>query len=170
MHNSFRSHEPPCQTHLTKTLPLFWGGRKIYPDHTNALRKAGLFIYRTNPNWQKLNHVGKECTHTPGTLRAITSGLLNRLAKLTSQKPSLHSEGVEKIYPDYENALLKAGLVPTYFPTMGDLWRNPDEKVDMKKTWRKKNWNVYFCVSYSRYFSTSIHRVINRLNKYFNLS
>ena len=35
---------------------------------------------------------------------------------------------------------------------------------------KKKNRNVYFCVAYSRYFSTSIHRVINRLKNTFNLS
>ena len=34
---------------------------------------------------------------------------------------------------------------------------------------RKKNINVYFCVAYSRYFSTFIHRVIKRLKKSFNL-
>ena len=34
----------------------------------------------------------------------------------------------------------------------------------------KKNRNVYFCVSYSRFFSTSIHRVIDGLEKVFNLS
>ena len=34
----------------------------------------------------------------------------------------------------------------------------------------KKNRNVYFCVAYSRNFSTAIHRVINRLKKSFNLT
>ena len=34
----------------------------------------------------------------------------------------------------------------------------------------KKNRNVYFCVAYSRYFSTAIHRVIDRLKKSFNLT
>ena len=34
---------------------------------------------------------------------------------------------------------------------------------------KKKNINVYFCVAYSRYFSTSTHRVINRLKKSSNL-
>ena len=34
---------------------------------------------------QKLKYVGKESTHTPGNLRAIFSGVLNRLAKLTSK-------------------------------------------------------------------------------------
>ena len=56
---------------------------------------------------------------------------------------------------------------------MGDLWRNQDEKVDMEKETdiiKKKNRNVYFCVAYSRHFSTSIHRVIDRLKKSFNIS
>ena len=35
---------------------------------------------------------------------------------------------------------------------------------------KKKNRNVYFCVAYSRYFSTSMHRVINRIKKSFFLS
>ena len=35
---------------------------------------------------------------------------------------------------------------------------------------KKKNRNIYFCVAYSRYFSTSIHRVVDRLKKSFNLT
>ena len=76
----------------------------------NQIRKAG----------QQLKYVGKESTHTPGTLRAIPSGVLNRLAKLASRKTSLHSEGVEKVYPDHANALRKAGLATPDFPIMGD--------------------------------------------------
>ena len=70
---------------------------------------------------QQLKYVGKETTHTPGTLRAIPSRVLNRLAKLNSRNPSLHSEGVDKVFPDYVNALRKACLAPPDFPTMGDL-------------------------------------------------
>ena len=82
---------------------------------------------------QQLKYVGKESTHSPGTLRAIPSGVLNRLAKLTSIKPSIHSEGVEKIYPDHANSLRKAGLAPPNFPTMGDLWIKQDERADTEK-------------------------------------
>ena len=77
-------------------------------------------------------YVGKESTHTPGTLRAIPSGVLNRLEKLTSRKPSLHSEGVDKVYPDHANALRKAVLAPPDFPTMGDLWKMQDEKLEIE--------------------------------------
>ena len=117
---------------------------------------------------QKLKHVGKESTHTPSTLRVIPSGVLNRLAKLTSRKPSIQAEAVDTIYPAHTNAHRKAGLAPPILPTMGELWRKQDEKVDKEKERDlsvKKNRHVYFCVAYSRYFSTAIHRVIDRLKK-----
>ena len=71
----------------------------------------------------KLKYFGKESTHTPGTLHAIPSGVLNHLAKLTSRKISIQAEAVDTIYPTQVNALLKAGLAPPVFPTMVDLWR-----------------------------------------------
>ena len=99
--------EPPCETHLAKTLPSFWGGRQSLP-------------------W-----------------------------------PRKHP--------------LQGRLAPPDFPTMGDLWKMQDEKFETENEKepdvnKKKNRNVYFCVSYSRFFSTFIHRVINRLKNMFNLS
>ena len=79
---------------------------------------------------QQLKYAGQEGNHTPGTLRAIPSGILNCLAKLTSRNPSINAEAVDKIYPDHANALRKAGLAPPVFPKMGDLWRKQDENVD----------------------------------------
>ena len=38
---------------------------------------------------QQLKYVGKESTHTAGTIHAIPLGVLNRLDKLTSRKPSI---------------------------------------------------------------------------------
>ena len=40
---------------------------------------------------QQLKYVGKGITHTPSTLHAIPSGVLNRLAKLISCKPNFNS-------------------------------------------------------------------------------
>ena len=82
---------------------------------------------------QQLKYVSKESTHTPGTLHTIPLGVLNRLAKLTSRKTSIRSEGVDKIYPDHANALRKAGLTSPNFPATGDLWRKKDERVDIEK-------------------------------------
>ena len=80
---------------------------------------------------------------------------------------------LDTIYPAHANALRKAGLATPVFPTMEDLWRKQDEKVEIEKEQgvsEKKNRNVYFCVAYSRYFSTSIHKVIHRLEKSFDIT
>ena len=56
---------------------------------------------------------------------------------------------------------------------MEELWGKQDEKLEKNKERDvsvKKNRRVYFCVAYSRYFYTAIHRVIDRLKKSFNLT
>ena len=70
--------------------------------------------------------------HTPGTLCTIPSGVLRRFVKLTSRKPSFHSERVDKIYLNHTNALCKVGIAHPIFPTMGELWKNKDEKMDIE--------------------------------------
>ena len=52
---------------------------------------------------------------------AISYGVLNRLAKLASRKPSIQAKAVDMVYTAHANALCKAGLAPPVFPTMGDL-------------------------------------------------
>ena len=52
--------------------------------------------------------------------------------KYINSKPSIHSEAVDKIYPDHANTLRKAGLTLPNFLTMGDLRRKQDDKVDME--------------------------------------
>ena len=71
--------------------------------HFCVFRKAG----------QQLKYVEKESTQIPGTLGVIPSGVLNRLAKLTSRKPFLHFEDVDNVYPDHANAIHKAGVAPS---------------------------------------------------------
>ena len=114
---------------------------------------------------QQLKYSRKFSTHTPGTLCKILTGVLNRLSKLTSLNPELHSKGVDSVYPDHANALLKEGLVPSFCQTMGELWKYQDEKLDRDKendpdTDKKENRNVYFRVAYSLYFITSVHGVM----------
>ena len=80
---------------------------------------------------------------------------------------------MDSIYPAQANALRKAGLATSVLPTMGELWEKLDDKVEKNKEQDvsvKKNRNVYFCVAYSRYFSTAIPRVIDRLKNSFNLT
>ena len=87
---------------------------------------------------QQLKYVVKESTPTPDNLRTIPSGVLNRLAKITSIKPSINSEGVNKIYPNHAKNLRKSGLAPPNFPTIEYLWSKQDEKVDIEKNQTSK--------------------------------
>ena len=80
--------------------------------------KLGVF----SEKGKQLKYVRKESTHTPGTLLVIPLGVLNLLAKLTSRKPSIYSEEVDKIYPNHVNALRKAVLALPNFPSMLELW------------------------------------------------
>ena len=82
---------------------------------------------------QQLKYVRNESTHKTGALHAIPLGVLNRLAKHTSRKPSIYSLEVGIIYPDYVNALRKAGLAPPNFPPMGDLWIKQDDKMEIER-------------------------------------
>ena len=95
--------------------------------------EGGLKFSVFSKKGQQLKYVGKESPQTPGTLSAIPSGVLNRLDKLTSLKPSIYSEGLEKTYPDHVNAPRKAGLAPSNLPTMRYLWSKQDEKVGIEK-------------------------------------
>ena len=70
---------------------------------------------------QQLKYIRMISKHTPSTIHAIPSGVLNRLAKLILKKPFLNSERVDKICPDHASALCKADLAPLKFPTMGEL-------------------------------------------------
>ena len=88
---------------------------------TNCFPEGELYFGAFRKKGQQLKYVRKEITHTPVTLRAIPSGVLNRLVKLTPRKTSIHSEGVDKIYPDHANNLRKAGPAPPNFLTMGYL-------------------------------------------------
>ena len=70
-----------------------------------------------------------------------------KFAKLPSRKPSINSEGFDKIYPYHAKALRRAGLAHPNLPTMGDLWINQDEKLDIEKESyinKNKNRNVYY--------------------------
>ena len=57
--------------------------------------------------------------------------------------------------------------VENYLPYVMELVQ---KKIKLIYVSKRKNRNVYFCFAKSSYFSTSIHRVINRIKRSFNLS
>ena len=69
---------------------------------------------------QQFNCVGKDSTQTQSTLRAIPTGVLNSLEKLTSLKPDFRSKRVWCVYPNHTNDPHKEGLEPSIFHIMGE--------------------------------------------------
>ena len=50
----------------------------------------------------------------------------------------LEASAVDSIYPAHANALRKAGLAPSVFPTIVELWEKQDEKLEKKRTRRQR--------------------------------
>eukprot|EP00586_Coscinodiscus_wailesii_P019893 CAMPEP_0172518488 /NCGR_PEP_ID=MMETSP1066-20121228/290852_1 /TAXON_ID=671091 /ORGANISM="Coscinodiscus wailesii, Strain CCMP2513" /LENGTH=211 /DNA_ID=CAMNT_0013300897 /DNA_START=1697 /DNA_END=2333 /DNA_ORIENTATION=- len=82
-------------------------------------------VYR-KPN-QKLKYVPANSTHMRATLRAIPTGVLLCLARLTF--PSLLSDNrlMETIHANNANALCKEHLSPKIFPTLAQLWEGEED-------------------------------------------
>ena len=88
----------------------------------------------------KLNYAGKVITHTLVTLHKISSGVLYRLAKITSHKPFFHFKRVDNVYPSHVNSFWKIGLAPTIYRKWY-IYRKVKMKnryQDVKRTWSKK--------------------------------
>ena len=62
---------------------------------------------------QKIQYISKQSTHRRLYLTAISSGVLKRLSRLTSQDDLgiAQNKRINELYPDHWNALLKANLV-----------------------------------------------------------
>ena len=54
------------------------------------------FQVHMKPN-QKLRYINADSTHPPSTFKAIPSGVLNRLSKLTSKSKTLENTKIDKI-------------------------------------------------------------------------
>ena len=74
----------------------------------------------------------------------------------TSRNPSVQAEAVDTIYPAHTNALREAGLAPPVFPTMEELWKKQDEKVEKNKerdvSVKKKQKFLFLCCLLTLFF------------------
>ena len=102
-------------------LELFW-------DDRGRLE----FQFHQNKN-QLLKYLNKEITQKEATFKAISNGVLNMLAKITSRIEEKAKISLKKNYPDHSNALARAGLGLKNFPTLKELWDNVDEREKKKK-------------------------------------
>ena len=100
----------------------------------------------------------------------ITSGVLKRLAKLTTINNKNKNLTMDEIYPIHAEALSKAGLLQS-FPTLADVYSKIKES-NRKKTVKEKSSRSrenYFCIGVSNAWSTPVHTSIKELRDKFKL-
>ena len=69
---------------------------------------------------QKLKHLNKSSAHTAACYKAITSGIIKRLAKLTTVTNNNRDVLIHVLYLDHASALQVAKLSPENYPKLGD--------------------------------------------------
>ena len=78
---------------------------------------------------QLLKYLNKGSAHTNACLKAIPSGVLKRLASLTSILPDNENAKMETLYPNHIAALRKANLISKDFK-----FKNLKEQIELNKS------------------------------------
>ena len=128
-----------------------------------------LFRVHLKPN-QQLLYLNRGSSHTLSCYRAIESGVLGRLAKLTSATTANLGCPMDQLYPEHAKALQHAGLSGSRFPTLQQVLDSRSGAPRQSRSRSgKKSRAVFFCLGYSRFWKTPIHVVLRRLRNKHNL-
>ena len=128
---------------------------KLFPylDMEMYWNKRGELKFQVHlkPN-QKLKYLNADSTHLPSTFRAIPTGVLNRLGKLTSTSKTLEDVRIDTVYPHHAKALRIAGIAPKTFPTfkeIEDLYnlQTKETKDELKREKERRRKRQIFFVS-----------------------
>lgn len=137
-------------------MEMYWSGR-------GGLR----FRVHLKPN-QQLLYLNRGSSHTSPCYRAIKSGVLGRLAKLTSATAANLGRPMHQLYPEHTKALQQAGLSGPVLPTMKQvLDRSRSTNRNRRKSASSRS--VFFCIGYSKFWKTPIHVLLRRLRNKYNL-
>ena len=133
-------------------MEMYWSGR-------GALR----FRVHLKPN-QQLLYLNRGSSHTSACYRAIESGVLGRLAKLTSATAATLGRAMHLLYPNHAKALQQAGLSCATLPTLKQVLDRPRGSSNRsRRKSAKKSRAVFFCLGFSRFWKTPIHVLLRRL-------
>ena len=89
------------------------------------------------PN-QKLKYLNSDSTHLSSVFKAIPSGVLERLGKLTSKSKKIENTKIEQIYPLHSQALKTAGLAPKRISNLPPTRKSPKPKNYQRERDRKE--------------------------------
>ena len=119
---------------------------------------------------QALKYLNADSQHTRATFKAIPSGVLKRLLKLTTITEQNGNQTIDEIYPAHAEALTKAKLISD-FPTLKDLKRTLETgKTNTNQPKEKKrSRQTYFCIGITNIWTEKIHRILTTIRKKFDL-
>ena len=113
------------------------------------------FQVHMKPN-QKLKYLNSNSSHMPSTFRAILSGVLGWLSKLTSKSKKLDDTPIDEVYSHHSRALKISGIAPNKFPTFKEIGTEQikyyeEKKVELRKSKdKKRKRNTFFCIGISK--------------------
>jgi hypothetical protein len=71
-----------------------------------------------------LKHLNHGSTHTEACFPAIPTGVMKRLASLTTRTDMSELMRMDELYPMHAKVLQAANLAPNIFPTLGKILNN----------------------------------------------
>jgi hypothetical protein len=169
-----------------RCLPLFQFDQQVtvvtapffpYLDMEMFWHDEGSLDFRVHlkPN-QQLKYLNRDITHTAACFRAIPHGVSTRLAKLTTVLPSNESTSMEDLYPLHYEKLRQANLLNQPTSTLSQEFEKykqsttNEAKTTKLRRQRNRKRTVYFCIGYSRAWTTPIHTMIKEVKTSLGLS
>jgi hypothetical protein len=116
---------------------------------------------------QVLKYLNRGSTHTDACFAAIPTGVMKRLASLTTRTKESELTRMDKLYPAHTEALKKANLAPDIFPTLGEILDKQQMDPAVNNVKGKKNnqdmRTVQFCLGMSKWWNDPVHAILKEL-------
>ena len=96
-----------------------------------------LFQVHMKPN-QQVKYLNQGSAHRRDVFKAIPSGVMGRLAKLTSRTEENEAVRMDILYPEHAKTLSLSNLAPTPYPTLRELHIRDGEGEEREARRKKK--------------------------------
>jgi hypothetical protein len=116
---------------------------------------------------QVLKNLNRRSTHNNACFAAIPTGVMKRLASLTTRTEESELTRMDELYPAHAKALKKSNLVLDTFPTLGKILDNKQMELAVSNAKEKKKnqdmQTVQFCLGMSKWWNDPVHTILKEL-------
>jgi hypothetical protein len=113
---------------------------------------------------QVFKYLTRGSTHTDACFAAIPTGVIKRLASLTTRTEKSEFMRMDELYPAHAIALRKANLVLDTFPTLGKILDNQQMDPAVSNEKEKKNnqdmRTARFYLGMSKWWNDPVHAIL----------